>query len=71
MEIKERSSLVIECILNFVSNCYNKIRSKHKNIVKKSPDLFLQIKYVIIDIVGTPVFDNSLEGQPLPHISRE
>jgi len=53
MEIKERCNLFIEDELNFVHNCYNKIRSKHKNIVKKSSDLFLQIKYVITVIYGT------------------
>ena len=57
MEIMERSSLFIEYELNFVHNCYNKIRSKHKNIVKKSRDLFLQIKYVITVICDTPVSD--------------
>ena len=36
MEIKKRSRLVIEDKLNFVSNCYNKIRSKHKKIVKNT-----------------------------------
>ena len=35
MEIEERSSLAIEDELNFVSNCNNKIRYQHKNIVKK------------------------------------
>jgi hypothetical protein len=54
MEIKERSSLVIQDKLNFVSNCYNIIRPKHKNIVKKSRDLFLQIKYIITGICDTP-----------------
>ena len=57
MEIKERCNLFIEDELNFVHNCYNKIRSKHKNIVKKSHDLFLQIKYVITGICDTPVSD--------------
>ena len=60
MEIKERSSLGIEDIFNFVSNCYNKIQSKHKNTVQKSPELFLQIKYVITGICFTPVLDNTL-----------
>jgi hypothetical protein len=40
MEIKERSSLIIMDKLNFVSNFYNKIWSKHKNIVKLSPVVF-------------------------------
>ena len=57
MEIKERCNLFIEDELNFVHNCYNKIRSKHKNIAKKSRDLFLQIKYVITGICDTPVAD--------------
>jgi hypothetical protein len=57
MEIKERCNLFIEYELNFVHNCYNKIRSKDKNIVKKSRDLFLQIKYVITVICDTPVSD--------------
>ena len=57
MEIKERCSLLIEDELNFVHNCYDKIRSKHKNIVKKSRDLFLQIKYVITGICDTPVLN--------------
>jgi hypothetical protein len=65
MDIKERSSLFIEDELNFVHNCYNKIRSKHKNIVKKSRDLFLQIKYIKTDICDTPVSDNTL-WLPLP-----
>ena len=56
MELKEHSSLVIEDKLNFVSN---KIRFKDKNIVKKSPDLFLQIKYVITGICFTLVSDNT------------
>ena len=59
MEIKEHSRLVIEDKLNFVFNCYNKIKSKHKNIVKKTPDLFLQIKYVITGICVIPVSDNT------------
>jgi hypothetical protein len=45
MEIKVHSSLVIEDELNFVSNFYNKIQSKHKIIVKKFPDLLLELKY--------------------------
>ena len=53
METKERFNLFLENELNFVHNCYNKIRSKHKNIVTKSSDLFLQIKYVITVIYGT------------------
>ena len=53
MEIKERCNVFIEDELKFVHNCYNKIRSKHKNIVTKSSDLFLQIKYVITVIYGT------------------
>ena len=69
MEIKERSSLVIEDTLNLVSNCYNKIRYKHKNTVKKSSGLFLQMKYVITGIGDTPVSDNTLEGHLLPYIS--
>ena len=43
MEIKERSSLVIEDKLNFVS-VIKKIRYKHKKHSKKCRDLFLQIK---------------------------
>jgi len=58
MEIKERCNLFIGYELNFFHNCYNKIRPKHKNIVKKSRDLFLQIKYVITVICDTPVSDN-------------
>jgi len=57
MEIEERCSLFIVDELNFVHNCYYKIRSKHKKIVKKSRDLFLQIKYVITGICDTPVLD--------------
>ena len=34
MELKKRSSLLINDNLNFVPNCYNKIQSKNKNIVK-------------------------------------
>ena len=57
MEIKERCNLFIENELNFVHNFYNKIRSEHKNIAKKSRDLFFQIKYVITGICDTPVAD--------------
>ena len=57
MEIKERCNLFIEYELNFVHNCYNKIRTKLKNILKKSRALFLQIKYLITGICGTPVSD--------------
>ena len=57
MEIKERSSLVIEDKLNFVSNCYNKIRSKQKHCKKISWHV-LPIKYVITGICDTPVSDN-------------
>ena len=67
MEIKKRSSLVIEDKLNFVSNRYNKIRSKYKNIVKKSRDLFSQIKYVITGICDTPVSDNTIWSPSTTH----
>ena len=52
MEIKEHFGLVIEDELNFVSKCYNKIRSIHKKDCKKS-HVFLQIKYIITGICDT------------------
>jgi hypothetical protein len=55
MEIKERCSLFIEDELKFVHSYYNKRRSKHKNIVKKARDLFLQIKCIRTGICDTPV----------------
>jgi hypothetical protein len=33
---------------------------QHKKIVKKSPDLFLQIKHIITGICDTPVSNNTL-----------
>ena len=39
---------------------------QHKNIVKKSPSLFLQIKYVTTGICVTPVSDNTLWSPSSP-----